>query len=182
MSRILDGLRRDHAHVGRLLRIAERELNVLEQGRSADYGLLEDIMRYITGYSDAHHHRVEDVLYDELERSSPDAAKRVEAVVSEHGPLIEQGRSFLETIEAVEEEAIVRRDQFIAMGRAYVSALGRHMGVEESELFPLAEKSLTDDDWRQLNERTDTPPDPLFGESVDTEFRQLWARLQAHGA
>lgn len=162
------------------MRVAAKELDALEGGQSADYGLLEDIMRYVTGYSDAHHHPTEDVLYDELKSRSPAVAAQVEAIVGEHETLIDRGREFLETIEAVEDGAIISRDALLAVGREYIDTLGRHMGIEEKRLFPLASSELTDEAWSAMDERIERAPDPLFGSSVDERFRRLWQRIEAH--
>lgn len=180
MTGILEELERDHANISRVKRLAMHELDALESGQEADYSLLEEIMRYITSYSDAHHHPTEDILYEALKSSSPAAAARVEAVVGEHEPLIEKGRALLEAIEAVEEGAIVRRDVIVATGRDYFNALGRHMGVEERELFPMAARELPPDAWAELDARVERAPDPLFGPAIDEGFRRLWQRIEAH--
>ena len=180
MPDVLDKLRRDHANVGRVLRLLGPELDRIEAGESADYDLLHDVMRYITGYSDLHHHPAEDVLYEALAMASPEAARDLAAIVTEHEKLIQKGRSFLETIEAVEEDAMVGRADFLRIGRDYIDMLGRHMGIEESRLFPLADKTLSQDDLAGVNERLERLPDPLFGPALDEEFRHLWKRIEAH--
>ena len=180
MADVVDKLRRDHANVGIVLRLLAQGLDRIEAGESADYDLLHDVMRYITGYSDLHHHPAEDVLYEALARASPEAAAELAAIVTEHEKLIEKGRSLLETIIAIEEEAMVRRDDFLRVGRDYVHTLGRHMGIEESRLFPLADESLSQDDLADVTERLERLPDPLFGPALDEEFRQLWKWIEAH--
>jgi hemerythrin-like domain-containing protein len=180
MANVLDKLRRDHANVGRVLRLLGPEFDRIEAGEPADYDLLHDAMRYVTGYSDLHHHPAEDVLYEALVKASPEAAKEVAAIVSEHEKLIERGRSFLDTVEAVVEEAMVRREEFLRIGRDYVDTLGRHMGIEESRLFPLADKTLSQEDLAAVTERLNRLPDPLFGPALDEEFRHLWNRIESH--
>lgn len=180
MANVVDTLRRDHANVGRILRLVGHELDRIEAVESADYALLHDALRYITGYSDLHHHPAEDVLYEALARVSPEAASELAAIVTEHEKLIEKGRSFLENIEAAEEEAMIRRDDFLRIGRDYVDTLGRHMGIEESRLFPLADKSLSEDELTGVSERLERRPDPLFGPSLDEEFRHLWKWIESH--
>lgn len=179
---ILQDLRQDHINVGRVLTIAEQAIDAIAAGNSTDYDLLEDVMRYVTGYSDVHHHPTEDVVYEQLKRCSPDAASKVDAITAEHDVLIQKGRAFLELVEAVEGEAMVRRDQFVRVGREYLSALGRHMGVEERELFPLAAAALSPAAWVEVGALVGAQPDPLFGPSIDEEYRRIWERIQAHTA
>jgi len=177
---VLAELRRDHANISRVMRVAARELDALEAGESADYGLLEEIMRYLTGYSDAHHHPTEDILFAELGVRSPAARAEVDAITAEHDTLIVRGREFLEAVEAVEDEVMVRRDALVRSGRDYFAALGRHMGIEEARLFPLATQELSPEAWEALGERIERAPDPLFGPALDEEYRRLWQRIEAH--
>lgn len=179
---ILATLHQDHVNLSRLMRIIAHELDELEAGREPDYELVEDILRYITGYSDIHHHPTEDLVYDELRKISPEAAGEVEEIVAQHHGLIDQGRAFLEAIEAVEEAAIIRRDRLLDSGRKYLTALGRHMGTEEGKLFPLAAERLSAESWSAVEAGAQQPPDPLFGESVEREYQTLWQRIEAHSA
>lgn len=180
MANVVDKLRRDHAHVRRVLRLVGQGLDRIEAGDSADYDLLHDVMRYITGYSDLHHHPAEDVLYEALAKASPEAASELAAIVTEHEKLIDKGRSFLVTIEAVEDEVMVSREDLLRIGRDYVDTLAHHMGIEESRLFPLADESLSQDDLADVTERLERLPDPLFGPALDEEFRHLWKWIEAH--
>ena len=182
MANVVDKLRSDHANVKKVLRLVGQGLDRIEAGDSADYGLLHDVMRYITGYSDLHHHPAEDVLYEALARASPDAASELAAIVTEHEKLIEKGRSFLAAIEAVEDEIMVNRADFLRAGRDYVETLGRHMGIEESRLFPLADKTLSEMDVTAVGDRLERLPDPLFGPALDEEFRHLWKWIEAHSS
>ena len=180
MPDVMTKLRQDHANVAQVLAVLERELDRIEQGGSADYELLQDVMRYITGYSDLHHHPAEDVLYEELAKAAPEAAGELSVILTEHEKLIDKGRQFLETIEAVEEEAMVKRADFLRIGHAYVDTLSHHMGIEESRLFPLADRVLSDDAFANVSERLERQPDPLFGPALHEEYRQLWKRIEAH--
>lgn len=165
-----------------VLRLLGQGLDKIEAGEWADYDLLRDGMRYITVYSDKHHHPAEDVLYEALARVSPEAGTALAAILTEHEKLIEKGRSLLLTIEAIKEEAMVSREDFLRIGREYVDTLGRHMGIEESHLFPLADKTLSPDDLADVTERLERLPDPLFGPSLDEDFRQLWIWIEAHSS
>ena len=160
--------------------LAGRELALIEAGQTADLDMLEDIMRYVTGYPDTHHHPTEDIVFEQLKLRVPEAADEVDAILSEQRQMIESGTRFLEAVRAVEEEAILVRVDFVLTGRRYFSLLERHMNVEESRLFPLAQSKLTAEDWQQLGERIEQRPDPLFGASLDQDYRRLRQRIEAH--
>ena len=161
---------------------AARELAAIEAGENADLELLEDIMRYVTGYPDTHHHPTEDVVFEQLKLRAPGAADEIDAILSEHRQVIESGIRFLEAIQAVQEAVVMIRDDFVQTGREYLSLLERHMDVEESRLFPLAQSTLTAQDWSHVDELIEQRPDPLFGASLDEDYRRLRQYIEAHRA
>ncbi len=180
MSSIVETLYADHVNIAQVIGIAEQALTSLEAGETIDYSLLEDIMRYMTGYPDTHHHPLEDVVFDRLKNRSPDLAPELDAIVSEHERIISMGRRFLAAVEAAEEDAMLERGKMVALGRDYVSLLTKHMDIEEGKFFPAAEASLTDSDWDSVREQFEHRPDPLFGGSLEEEYGRLWKLIQLH--
>jgi len=177
---IIARLHGDHVNVAQVANLAREELRLLEAGDAVDYSLLEDVMCYVTGYPDTHHHPTEDIVFDRLKQRAPDAAGEVNALLGEHEELIARGRRFLEAIRAVAEEVFVLRADLLARGHDYLSMLERHMNAEEANLFPRARKELTTEDWKYLDARIERRLDPLFGPALDEDYRRLWQRIQAH--
>lgn len=179
MSDILPGLYGDHHHLAKIAAIARQELMALEAGDRADYGLLEDVMRYVTGYPDTHHHPAEDVVYAQLKKRVPEAAAAVEEIVKEHETLLAKGRRFLEAIQGVEEGAVMRRDEFVRRGHEYLQLLDRHVRAEESHLFPLAAKHLSEEDWSAIEQRIERQTDPIFDTPIRDDYRRLRQRIDS---
>lgn len=177
---ILASLQDDHVNFAQVASLAREELRLLETGETVDYSLLEDVMCYVTGYLDTHHHPTEDVVFERLKEIAPDTADEVNSILAEHKELIARGRRFLEAIRAVAHEAFVLREDLLHRGHDYLSMLERHMNTEEDQLFPRARKELTDEDWERLGERIERRPDPLFGPALQEDYRRLWQRIQAH--
>ena len=68
---IIASLHEDHINVAQVAGVAREELRRLAAGEAADYALLEDIMCYVTGYPDTHHHPTEDIVFARLKERSP---------------------------------------------------------------------------------------------------------------
>lgn len=173
-------LHRDHVNIVTLIGVAEGVLRAIEHDDDPDYELLEDALRYLTSYSDAHHHPNEDVVFAALHDRAPESAAKIAAIAAEHDFLVSQGQRVLDSIEALKEEAILSRGELVSTARDYFAALRQHMSLEESVLFPLADRRLTDADWHSVRERILTGTDPLFGPAKDADFRRLWERIEAH--
>ena len=54
------------------------------------------------------------------------------------------------------------------------------MALEESEIFPLAERALLATDWDELDAELKADGDPLTGAAPQAPYVRLFARLRAH--
>jgi hemerythrin-like domain-containing protein len=59
----------------------------------------------------------------------------------------------------------------------YVDFYLDHMAMEEREILPLAERVLSDADWRELDEAFALNRDPLTGHTPDHEYNALFTRI-----
>ena len=180
MAHVLDDLHEDHKNIARVLALLNHELETLAEVHSPDYELVEDIMRYVTGYPDTHHHPTEDIVFQHLKDRAPETADAIAEILEQHHRLIDNGTRFLKAIEAVEHEAMIQRTELLALGRAYAELLKEHMDTEEGHLFPAAKAKLTASDWEMIGVEVEARPDPLFGASLQTEFRRLLQRINDH--
>ena len=72
---------------------------------------------------------------------------------------------------------------FAAAVDTFVAFEREHMGREEREAFPLAQRHLTGDDWEEIDEAFAAHADPLHGVSTQDGFADLHRRLtRLHGA
>jgi hypothetical protein len=52
-----------------------------------------------------------------------------------------------------------------------------HLNAEEGYIMPLLRQLFTAKDWEQLNRSLPYRADPLFGPSVDQQYRALYTRI-----
>lgn len=174
MSRLLDELHEDHRNMAILLGLVEDETQKARQGGEPDFELLDDIMHYMTIYSDAVHHPKEDIIYAKLRAAGEDYADGLDRVESEHQKLARLGTSLKEACEAALSGVAVVRDQFVGDVDAYVERLRSHMRWEESDLFERAHR-LADE---SIDVSTVAANDPLFGAEPNRAFEGLLARVR----
>ena len=166
--------------MSKIAALVAAELTALEQGVPPDYDLLENVMSYVTSYPDTYHHPTEDVVFARLRRVVPEAETDIDLLLAEHEKLIKYGREFLRTIRAIEEEAVVTREEFLSQGKQYLELLTAHMNTEEAGLFRLAAERLDASDWEDISARVEAIDDPLFGPAVNADYRRLWQRITAN--
>ena len=174
MDELLNELHEDHRNMAILLGIIEDETSKARRGGDPDFELLDDIMHYMTVYSDAVHHRKEDIIYAELRAAGDDYARGLDRVAGEHESLAELGKTLKEACESATSGVAVKRDQFIDEVDTYVERLRSHMRWEESDLFERAHR-LSD---ATVDVSAVAANDPLFGKDPRRGFANLLARVR----
>jgi hemerythrin-like domain-containing protein len=132
---------------------------------------------YLESYEDQVHHPTEDLIFDRLKARTEKKRVAVETLEEQHKILADMTKTFYNSLEAIMHEGVVLRQQVESEGRAMVKLLRRHMDLEETEVFALAESSLSDADWKDLEERVPKVNDPVFGDPDPARFRTLFQHL-----
>ncbi|GAA4345755.1 hemerythrin domain-containing protein [Variovorax defluvii] len=70
-----------------------------------------------------------------------------------------------------------RRADFETLMKKYAEFYLDHMHVEETEILPLAQSVLSDDDWAELDAAFLLNRDPLTGHQADEAYKPLFARI-----
>ncbi|MDJ0759046.1 MAG: hemerythrin domain-containing protein [Woeseiaceae bacterium] len=170
-ARVLAELRQDHRNMAVLLNLLQREVDhVAHEDETADFELMQDIMRYMTVYPDTTHHPKEDLIYAGMRAKRPDLAQGLEAVEGDHEDIAESSKRLLADIQAVVAGAYVTRDRVISDAREYVDRLRNHMDWEEGDLFARAEAMM---DELEIDTSHLDADDPLFGSEGDSSFANL---------
>ena len=177
MSNVIAALDRDHANMAKLLQLLESEILAIEVGKTPNYPLLQDIMRFMTQYSDRFHHPKEDVVFALLVKRDPGARTDVDKLTKEHVSIGSAGQKFDRLLHTTIVDSVDVREQLGTSGLAYIRALREHMLAEETMLFPLARVVLTEKDWRVIDEKIDAIEDPLFGTMIAREYQRLYSLI-----
>lgn len=178
MSGPLERLRQDHQNFQKLLELLEAELDRIAALEREDVELMQDIMHYITRYSDRVHHPTEDLIYERMARRAPETCEQLAEVPRDHEALAGESNAFAETLRTVCDGGLVLRDDLVEQGRAYVAHLRSHMTLEERHLFPMADQVLVTADLSEVDEALDAMRDPVFGDVVEQDFRNLYESIQ----
>ena len=174
MSNVIAALERDHANIAKLLELIESEILAIEVGKTPDYPLLQDIMRYMTHYPDRFHHPKEDLIFAQVLKREPGARDDVEDLLEEHISIGLAGQEFNRLLCTSDVDSVAVREQLATSGSAYIRALREHMLKEERKLFALAKVIFTKEDWQIIDAEVDAIEDPLFDDMTADQYQRLY--------
>jgi hemerythrin-like domain-containing protein len=179
MFKALSVIRDEHRSIGAILHgmqylvgeIRERKVRI-------DPRVFSAMLYYLDTFSERMHHPKEDrFLFAPLRRLGPEAEPVIAQLEADHA----EGGHALRRL----EQYLVRYEEggdreFPAFARAvdeFVQAYWEHMRIEEEQLFPLAEKLLTPDDWHVVDRAFAENRDPLAAERDMRDFQKLFSRI-----
>lgn len=140
--------------------------------------LFDLILNYIEQYIErVHQPKEEAFLYKAVLDRTSEGNDMIAEFQREHAAspeIVARLRAQLKTLVQHYPDGVA---EFQAALEAYIVMMRHHIMKEESELFPLARKILTDVDWDEINTAFADSHDPHFGESVRVEFRALMSRI-----
>ncbi|NMT64039.1 ATP-binding cassette domain-containing protein [Marinobacter orientalis] len=165
----------EHQALWRVLDLLDQLLSDMNlNDQRPDERLLTTIFDYIEHFSQRVHSTPTDIeLYKRLSEKSPETAPLLEKLargyVVGHEKLVE----LRELLAECEKRWPEGREEFSHALARFTEALRKHIRKEEGVVIPRARKLLTEEDWQQIIEARDVENDPLFGERVREEFREL---------
>lgn len=145
-----------------------------------DLSLIRAIFFYIDEFPERLHHAKEtSLLFPRLRSRAAEAASVLDALDEQHA----RGESAIRELEHLllgyEQLGERRRKPFITALNRYVEFYTGHMAIEDTQVMPLAEKRLTEEDWRELNAAFAENRDPLTGHTPSEEYAALFERIVA---
>jgi len=163
----------DHVHFARLLDILDDELEQFGEGGAPRYELMEEIVYYMTHYSDVVHHPKEDLVFEIVKVRDPRLQREVDELAWEHRILRETGEQLAHDLDDIINGSIAPRDRLQHSAREYIACMRGHMNVEEARILPAAQRLLRDDDWPAVDARIGELEDPLFASGAETRYAAL---------
>lgn len=178
MTVLIEQLERDHVNLAGLLKILEAEIDTVDRVEEPDFQLMSMILDYLLTYPDEVHHPKEDVLYAMLLTRQPALRDTVGDLDEEHVRLAALTRQLADGLRSAVGGSLVGRDWLSQIARTFIQTYRDHMQNENTEIFPLARRHLTAEDWALAQTEFSPDDDPLFGANTDVGFERLLKRIQ----
>ena len=172
-------IRAEHSALAAMLRsilllLARHRRN----GTLPDFAALRAMLFYVDEFPEQRHHRKEtELLFPKLRARSPLARELLDRLDADHAQGERRIRDLEHSLLGFEMMGEPRRQAFEEAAQRYVDFYLEHMGLEEQQILPLAERVLTADDWAVLDEAFEANRDPLTGHAPTTDYDALFTRI-----
>ncbi len=148
------------------------------QHRSLDLLALRSVLFYIDEFPEKRHHPLEsELLFPKIRSRAPQVRDILDRLENDHAKSEHRIREVEHALLACEVMGESRRSAFEDLAKSYVDGYLQHMIIEERHIMPVADKVLTAEDWRELDEAFMVNKDPLTGHSPDEDYRELFTRI-----
>jgi len=181
VSKIINDLRKDHQNLAKLWDLLGRELKVFKEGGIPDYDLVESILDYNLNYPDLCHHPKENLVFEKLIKRDPAAESAIGNLKEEHEKLSSLTWRFSTAVANVLEDEQLPREWFLDVANEFLSFSRNHMQMEEVLFFPAALKTLTAEDWNDLEDTYEKVDDPLFNDQKQEKYQALYKEIMDWG-
>ena len=148
-----DDMKMIHTVFRREFRLAPPMVRAVEVGDTAKAGRVKAHVIEIAEMLHHHHHGEEVLVFDKLEVRAPACAIHVGIMRQQH----QQVQALLDQVEGLAttwaaDASVENREALAALQDQISSTLDAHLGQEEEEILPVAQTSMTEQEWQEVGE------------------------------
>lgn len=151
MNNAISIIKDEHRSMAAVIKGLQAQLVAVKaQGGEPDFHLYGAMLDYIEAYPDRLHHPKEDEYLFRFLRQRCEAAHSIlDELESQHARCADLLGELRQALQASREAGEV--DTLASALEAYAAFLWDHMGKEEDQVLPLAERHLTAEDWQTID-------------------------------
>lgn len=178
MNNAILTIRDEHRSISAVLHALQQLAKEAEQpGVTPRFDVFRAMIYYIDQYPERlHHPKEEQYLFARLEKRAPQAKALLDELRHEHVMGAQLIRDLEQALVGLEVGWAGGARAFRAAVDAYAEFHWSHMRKEEKEVLPLAERHLTADDWREVDDGFTGNQDPI-ADLREQDFEQLFTRI-----
>jgi hemerythrin-like domain-containing protein len=148
------------------------------EGTLPDFAALRAMLFYMDEFPEQRHHLKESqLLFPKLRARTAEVNQVIDRLDEDHARGEQAIRDLEHALLGFEMMGESRRAAFEQAAQQYADFYFQHMSLEERQIMPLAEKTLTADDWAELDAAFAANRDPLTGHEPEDDYRALFSRI-----
>ena len=172
-------IRDEHGALSAMLRSLSMLLaEYRRDGSMPDFSVLRAMLFYMDEFPEKLHHTKEaQLLFPKVRERCPEIAATLDRLDREHSRGEKAIRDLEHDLLAFEVLGEPRREAFEKSVERYIDFYLTHMSLEEDIVLPLAQKTLTEADWVEIDAAFLANRDPLTGHEPEEGYRPLFSKI-----
>ena len=162
----------EHEHIGQVLDVLDRQLDLIKNGEQTDYKLIELAIDYFLTFPDTCHHPKEDLLFKRVMTHNPDELGIMGNIILEHKELNQLTHRVRHELNSKSASSVVANNIESTL-RSFVNYYRHHIEIENKIFFPYVLENLSQEEFDAIDFDLFDQEDPLY----DNETEGLFARL-----
>ncbi|MGI9288699.1 MAG: hemerythrin domain-containing protein [Pseudomonadales bacterium] len=148
---VMSSLHGENSYLNQQLNTVQLQVDRWQPRHKPDYTLLYNTMRQLHDFPHEVLQPKEDLVYLRLMKRDADEAEEFAEVREQHEHIHDMSSRLLHHLSDISHGVkSARRDRLRPQLQRFIDTFRQHIDVEENEIFPTAEKRLSDNDWYAL--------------------------------
>jgi len=179
MRSALNVIRDEHRSLSAVLHGLQYLVKEVREGRrKPDFNVLRAMVHYIDAFPEKLHHPKEDrYLFARLRLRGPESNVVLDQLEAQHIHGAKLIRDLEQSLLRWEMGGERNFEAFADQVKHYVDFHWHHMRQEEEFVLPLAERVLSEEDWREIDAAFAGNTDPLIGKDLAKNFERLFKQI-----
>lgn len=172
---------KEHDYILRMLAVVRKACFKVLKGSEINYDDFKDMIDFIKGYADAHHHgKEEKFLFKEMQEN----LGRVAENLITHGMLVEHdyGRFYIselkEALSRVKNGDEESKLDVISNAIGYTSLLTRHIAKENNAVYGFGQKNLSEEIMNKVNSLSEKFEKEAEEKGIQKYYLDLLVKLE----
>jgi hemerythrin-like domain-containing protein len=172
-------LKAEHEGIKTMLRIMGKVFDQAQSTREVNQEHFSQILEFLTIFVDkCHHGKEEDLLFPAMEKAGiPKESKVITFTLAEHQTARRYIKDMRNGFGAYEKGDPNASPRIVESGKSYIKLLISHIEKENTILFPMADKVLSDAKQEELAEAFERLEVERIGPGKHEEFHNVLTRL-----
>ncbi|WP_027625422.1 hemerythrin domain-containing protein [Clostridium lundense] len=170
----------EHKNIKRMLKVIRRYCYKILKNENVDYKDFYKIIDFVRNYADKHHHgKEEDILFTLMDKQfNMIKSGPIMGMLIEH----DLGRLYMHNLENALKELENGNEEakldIIANAVSYTDLLNRHIDKEDSTIYKFAERSLSEENKKELNEKSGEIERAAMDKNIQDKYLSLIQELE----
>lgn len=179
---ILLVIKNEHKYTLMLLSVLREQLAEFDIGKTPDYQLMHDTMRYMVDFPERFNHPAKSRLIQAIIDKDPENNGTLESLLAEKRQIVPRCKEVIRALKALlKEETILQEEQLKIFCKNYIELLESHIETESQLLFSKARNELSPEELSGFTaSHLEDDNDQDLAAVVEERYKELSKKLNHH--